>query len=156
MDVRFQRNLHAETVDQCHPAPFLCLAPTDSAEEAIRQMRDHNRGDVLICQDQGLVGIFTERDVLKLMAGGASFAVPLEEVMTPDPVVLRASDNVGRAITLMSRGGYRRLPIVDEKGRPTGMITVEGIMHYLVEYFPTLIYNLPPEPHRAAQMREGA
>jgi CBS domain-containing protein len=154
--VSIQRNLDAESVEQCHPAPVLCLGPTDSVATAMQQMREHNRGDVLVCQNQGVVGIFTERDALILMASGAALDTPLQDVMTPDPMVLRATDNVERAITLMSRGGYRRLPIVDDHGRPTGMITVEGIMHYLVEYCPTLIYNLPPEPHRSAQMREGA
>ena len=68
----------------------------------------------------------------------------------------REKGQVGKAITVMAKGGYRRLPIVDEKGRATGMITVEGILHYLAEHFPTTIYNLPPEPHYATQQREGA
>jgi CBS domain-containing protein len=76
--------------------------------------------------------------------------------MTPNPVVLRARDTVGKAITLMAQGGYRRLPIVDDLGRPTGILTVQGIMHYLVEHFPAAIYNLPPVPHHSFQQREGA
>ena len=152
----FQLNLDTETVERCHPATPLCLAPTASVGEALRQMNEHNRGAALICRDQIVIGVFTERDALKMMAAGASFDVPLEQVMTPDPVLLRARDTVGKAITIMAQGGYRRLPIVDDKGRPTGIVTVEGIMHYLVEHFPAVIYNLPPEPHHFTQQREGA
>jgi len=154
--VNFQLNLNTETVDQCHPAEPLCLAPAASVREALRQMKELNRGAVLVCQDQIVIGIFTERDALKMMAAGASFDVPLQQFMTPDPVVLGARDTVGKAITMMAQGGYRRLPIVDDQGRPTGIVTVEGIMHYLVEHFPAVIYNLPPEPHHAIHEREGA
>lgn len=154
--VNFQLNLNTETVDQCHPAEPLCLAPSASVGEALRQMKEHNRGTVLVCHDQIVIGIFTERDALKMMAAGASFDVPLQQFMTRDPVVLRPRDTVGKAISMMAQGGYRRLPIVDDQGRPTEIINVEGIMHYLVEHFPAVIYNLPPEPHHSIQQREGA
>jgi signal-transduction protein with cAMP-binding, CBS, and nucleotidyltransferase domain len=154
--VSFQHNLNTDTVDQCHPAKHLALAPADKVAEALRQMKEHNRGSVLVCNDQVVVGIFTERDALKMMAAGESFDVPLQQSMTHDPVVLRARDTVGKAITMMAHGGYRRLPIVDDQGRPTGIVTVEGIMHYLVEHFAAVIYNLPPEPHHSTTQREGA
>jgi CBS domain-containing protein len=156
MEMDFQLNLNSETVDHCHPAEPLCLAPSESVGEALRRMKVSNCGAALVCRDQVVIGIFTERDALKMMAAGASFDVPLERCMTSGPVVLHARDRVGKAITMMAQGGYRRLPIVDDQGRPTGIITVEGIMHYLVEHFPAVIYNLPPEPHYSVQQREGA
>ncbi len=152
----FHLNLDTETVNHCHPAAPLCMAPTASGTEALSAMQGHNRGAVLVCQGEKLVGIFTERNALKMMAAGADFNVPLQRLMVADPVVLRGDDKVGQAIAMMSRGGYRRLPIVDERGRPAGMITLEGIMHYLAEHFPSTIYNLPPEPHHSTQAREGA
>ena len=155
-EVDFKLNLNAETVDQCHPAEPLCLAPDATVAEALRQMKERNSGAVLICDDQIVIGIFTERDALKMMAAGASFNVPLRGHMTCNPVGLRVRDIVGKAIGMMVQGGYRRLPIVDDQGRPTGIVNVEGIMHYLVEHFPAVIYNLPPEPHQSTQQREGA
>ena len=77
-------------------------------------------------------------------------------VMTRDPVMLRADDTVGHAINAMTHGGYRRLPIVDDRGKPLGIIKVEGILRYLVEHFPMVIYTLPPKPHYTTQEREGA
>ncbi len=152
----FQLNLNTETVDRCFPAEPLCLAPSVSMREALRQMREHNRGVVLVCDSERIIGIFTERNALKMMAASASLDGPLRQFMTPDPVVLHANDMVGKAISTMSRGGYRRLPIVDDLGRPAGIITAEGIMHYLAEHFPHVIYNLPPEPHYFTQQREGS
>jgi len=149
-------NFISDTVDDCHPAPPLCLAPTTTVAEALRQMKEHNRGMVLVCDAQAIVGIFTERDALRMMAAGSRFDVPIERCMTARPLVLRSGDAVAKAISMMSKGGYRRLPIVDEQGRPKGIVTAEGIMRYLAEHIPTVIYNLPPEPHHATQEREGA
>jgi hypothetical protein len=63
---------------------------------------------------------------------------------------------VGKAIGLMSAGGFRRLPIVDDQGKPVGLLKVSGILHYLVEHFPKVVYTLPPAPHHKMGEREGA
>jgi CBS domain-containing protein len=154
--VSFQLNLNTETVDHCHPRMPLCVAPTESVGEAMRLMKEGKRGAVVVCRDRVVVGVFTERDALKLMVAGAGFDEPIMRFMTRDPVVVRADDKVGKAITLMAKGGYRRLPIVDERGRVTGIIKIRSILHYLVEHFPSVIYTLPPEPHQKTETREGA
>jgi hypothetical protein len=48
------------------------------------------------------------------------------------------------------------LPIVDDDGKPTGVVAVHGIVHYLVDHFPETVYNLPPDPNAAPKAREGA
>jgi CBS domain-containing protein len=73
-----------------------------------------------------------------------------------NPVTLRKADTVAHAIGLMSAGGFRRLPIVDDSGRVRGVLKVSGILHYLVEHFPKVVYTLPPEPHHKTVTREGA
>lgn len=152
----FQLNLSSETVDRSYPSEPLCLSPQVTVREAMEQMNDRNEAAVLICEDGVLKGIFTERDALKRMAAGDGCEVPLSEVMTSGPASLLIGDKVGAAIAKLSRGGYRRLPIVDEQGCPTGILKMEGILHYLIEHFPSMIYNLPPEPHYAARDAHGA
>jgi CBS domain-containing protein len=71
-------------------------------------------------------------------------------------VTILSSDTVGVAIAKMSSGGYRRLPLVDEENRPVGMLKVSGILRFLVEHFPKMVYTLPPSPHHRMQQREGA
>lgn len=154
MNVRL--NLDTESVDHCDLDPPLCLSPEATVAEALVRMKDDGSAAVLVCRNERVIGIFTERDTLKLMAAGASFEVPLEQHMTPDPVILHADDKVGKAIHLMVEGGYRRLPIVDDDGKPTGVIKIEAILHYLVKHFPTVIHTLPPEPHQTTESREGA
>jgi CBS domain-containing protein len=154
--VDFHLNLNSETVDQSYPSEPVCLPPTATVREAMQRMNERNEAAVLICQDGRLVGIFTERDALKRMASGATCDTPLGDVMTKQPAALSVRDTVGTAIAKLSQGGYRRLPIVNDQGQPTGILKMEGILHYLIEHFPAVIYNLPPEPHHAARDTDGA
>jgi CBS domain-containing protein len=148
-------NLHCETVLQAGPLKPLCVAPDLPVAEVLSMLRDSGRGAILVCRDEKLVGIFTERDALRLLASGGDLGLPIEAVMTRPPVAVRQSDSVATAISKMSRNGYRRLPIVDENGKPTGVVDVSGIVHWLVDHFPSAVYNLPPVANPATQEREG-
>lgn len=153
---RFHLDLLTEPAQRAHAAPPVCVEPESTVRSVMEQLGRNNRGAVLICRDGVLVGIFTERDALRLMASGADLDVPMERVMTREPATLHKSDSMATAIARMSKGGYRRMPIVDEQGRPQGVVKVSGILHYLVEHFPSVIYTLPPEPDTRPQEREGA
>ena len=152
----FQLNLTTDTVDRLNPPQPLCFEPQIPVREVIQVMKSRGRGAAVICHEGLVVGIFTDRDALRVMATGADLEVPIADEMTRDPVVLSNRDTVGKAIATMSRGGYRRLPIVDESGRPIGIVRVKQILHYLVQHFPAAIYTLPPSPDVATKEREGA
>lgn len=152
----FPRNLNQENVDAAEPVEPLLVEPDARLADVFALLKAQNVGSVLICRDGALVGIFTERDALKLIAAGADLDVPIESVMVPNPTTLAVDCSVGAAIARMARGGYRRLPIVDGQGRPTGVVKTSGIVHYLVEHFPEEVYNLPPEPRPITHDREGA
>jgi CBS domain containing-hemolysin-like protein len=66
-----------------------------------------------------------------------------------------AGATVQHVIEVMSRG-YRHLPVVDDDGRPVGVLSIKDVVHYLVEYFPAKVYNLPPTPDALQPAREGA
>lgn len=154
MDVHL--TLDTDTVAQVATSNPLCVKVGDSVRETLHTMKEKRRGAALVCDGEKLAGIFTERDALKLMEPGADLEISVGQVMTANPETIADSLTVGDAITKMSRGGYRRLPIVDPDGRPKGFVTVAGILHYLVGHFPAIVYNLPPNPHHTTQSREGA
>lgn len=131
------------------------MAPSTAVQSVIETMQTDASGSVLVCEDEKLVGILTERDVLKLMGQRADFQAPVQQVMTANPVTVAKGDTVGKAIQLMAGGGYRRIPIVDGS-KPMGVLLASDVLHYLVEHFPEFVYNLPPAPHHATQQREGA
>ncbi len=153
----FQLNLDSETVDHAHLADPLIVDAKASIRTVLELLRDRKRGAVLICSADGqLAGIWTERDAMRVLSSDTSLDAAIELVMVREPVTLCSTDTVGQAISLMASGGYRRLPIVDQKGRPTGVLNVSGILHYLVQHFPEAIYTLPPQPHPSTREREGA
>jgi CBS domain-containing protein len=154
--VDFQLHLETETVDHCYPAKPLCAAPDDSIRAVLKLLRQSRTGAAMICNQGKLLGIFTERDALKVLADNANLDAPVSSVMVRNPTTLRKTDTVSKAIGLMSAGGFRRLPIVDEEGKVTGLVKVSGILHYLVEHFPRVVYTLPPSPHYKSGEREGA
>ena len=154
--VDFHLHLDTETVNHTQPIEPLLVEPALSVRNVLQLMKKQKRGSVLICRDGLLVGIFTERDALRLMAAGSNLDTPVEQIMSSDPESVSESDTVGSAISKMAEGGFRRLPIVDDRKRPVGLLKVSTILHYLVEHFPKFVYNLPPKPHHTTQQREGA
>lgn len=152
----FHLSLESERVASAYPEPPLAMTTDDTVGNVMQIMRAQRNGAVLICDGPKLVGVFTERDALKLMASGADFSKPVREVMSTDPVTIADSATVGEAIRKMSEGGYRHLPMIDSQQHPKGMLAVSGIVHYLVDHFPETVYNLPPDPKAKPREREGA
>jgi len=154
--VDFQLSLESEGVASAYPDQPLATSVEATVGQALQLLRAHRTGAVLICDGAKLVGILTERDALRLMSGGTDFSQPVREVMSSPPAAIPATATVAEVIRTMSKGGYRHLPMVDSDGRPTGIVAVHGIVHYLVDHFPATVYNLPPNPKTATKEREGA
>jgi len=151
------RNLKIESVSRLHPTPPRQVRPEQSVAEAVALMRQQDVGCLLVCNGPRLVGIFTERDLMsRVLAARLPLTEPVSRFMTPNPVAVHPKDPIGLAVRRMEEGGYRHLPVVDEAGRPVGVLSVKRIVHYLVEHFPGTVYNLPPDPGAISQEREGA
>ncbi|MGL4511682.1 MAG: CBS domain-containing protein [Lacipirellulaceae bacterium] len=154
----FQLSLATESVRSAYPEAPVAVESDASVADVVRLMQASKVPAALVCDGDRLVGVFTERDVLRLMAAGGEFVGPIASVMSHNPVTVDSTTTVGEAIRRMSAGGYRHLPLVDspESMKPTGVVTVRGIVRYLVEHFPNTIYNLPPTPSDSHAEREGA
>jgi CBS domain-containing protein len=118
-------------------APFTVDAD-DPVPTVLATMRDNRTADVLVLDDGRLVGVFTERDALLKLATGERLAdlgslggVRVREVMTADPVVLRADDSVAVAVQKMAVGGFRHIPLVED-GHPIGVISAIDIFRHVL------------------------
>ena len=150
------RNLKIESVLRLHPTSPWQVTPTQSVAEAVALMREKGVGCVLVCLERKVVGIFTERDLLRrVMALGKPLSAPVYESMTHQPVTVHPKDSIATALRRMEEGGYRHLPVVVED-KPVGILSVKRIVHYLVEHFPATVYNLPPGMQSFLPRREGA
>jgi CBS domain-containing protein len=151
------RNLKIDSVSRLQPTPPRQVLPTQTVAEAVALMRRESVGCLLVVKDQRVVGIFTERDLMRrVLAVGKPFTLTVATCMTPNPVTVHPKDSIGAAVKRMEEGGYRHLPVVDEAHRPVGVLSVKRIVHYLVEHFPATVHNLPPDPGGVPLEREGA
>ena len=151
------RNLKTESVSRLHPTEIRQVSPVQPVADAVALMRQHRVGCLLVCEGDKLVGIFTERDLLRrVLAQGKPLTIPVSSCMTPDPVTVHPKESISAAIRRMEEGGYRHLPVVDEAGQPLGVSSVKRIVHYLAEHFPATVYNLPPDPNSVPKAPEGA
>ena len=107
------------------------IAATENTtvSEAARAMREHKAGAILIVNDAGLAGIFTERDALyRVVAEGRDpKATRLVEVMTRNPRTIHPDEPFTAALRVMHDGGFRNVPVV-EKGRALGVVSVGDAM----------------------------
>jgi CBS domain-containing protein len=151
------RNLMVESVGRLNPTSPLCVDAGEPVAEAVAVMRRERIGCLLVVEHGELVGIFTERDLLKrVLARGEPLTTPLTAVMTAQPVSVNILDSVRTAVERMQAGGYRHVPVVDEANRPVGVLSAKRIIRYLAEHFPNTIYNQPPDPHKVPETEYGA
>jgi CBS domain-containing protein len=151
------RNLKTDSVSRLHPTDLRKVAPGQTVAEAVSLMRQHRVGCLLVCEGDRLVGVFTERDLLRrVLAPGRPLTTLVVDCMTPDPVTVNPKDSVSAAIRRMEEGGYRHLPVVENDGQPVGVLSVKRIVHYLAEHFPDTVYNVHPNPDAVPQAPEGA
>ena len=76
--------------------------------------------------------------------------------MTRDPVTLPSDSSVAFVLNRMLIEGFRHVPLVDEQGRPTAVISMRMLIEYLSDFFNRDLLNLPPEPRASFRNREGA
>lgn len=159
--------LSEEPISSLFPLPLRTARPDQSVREAVAIMRAAHAGCVLVCHQDQLVGLFTERDLLRRLGMrlgsenvelGQSQAldVPLSTVVSTDRRAVYEHDSVRTAIRLMSHNQCRHLPVLDPASVPIGILSVKRIVREIVESMPSTIYNLRPTPNPAQRQREGA
>jgi CBS domain-containing protein len=151
------RNLKIDSVSRLTPTPPHQIASDRPIADAVSLMKDKNVGCLLVFDGNRLVGILTERDLMvRVIALSRPLSTPVAECMTPDPVTVSSKESIRRAVERMQQGNYRHLPVIDEKGRIVGILSIKRIVHYLVEHFPGIVCTQPPKPKKTPPKREGA
>ena len=100
------------------------MAASASVRDACATMHEKRIGAVLVTDaGGGLTGIFTGRDVVRLVAGGKDpGGVTLLQSMTKDPQTMPPNQTAIDALRLMRDGGFRHMPVVDD-GRIVGVVS---------------------------------
>jgi len=107
------------------------VPPDSSAAEAIRLMLARRVGAVVVVDANRVVGIFTERDVLKKLAlsGRDPEKVPVSAMMTTPVETASPQTSPGDALVSMLEHHFRHLPVVDSAGRLRGTLSIRNLLH---------------------------
>jgi CBS domain-containing protein len=111
---------------------LLIIDPQERLAEAARRMVGRGVGAVLVMDGDKLEGILTERDVLKAVATGLAQDARVREWMTRHPETIEASEPTGQAAALMIHGGFRHLPVVDDR-KVVGIVSIRDLMRVTLE-----------------------
>jgi CBS domain-containing protein len=109
------------------------VRPEELVQVAIARMLEENVGAVVVCEAERLVGIFTERDVLRLAGEGTAFGeLRIGDVMTTRVLTLTPDVDVTDAARLMRDRKIRHVPVVEGEN-VLGMVGIRDVMGTLVE-----------------------
>ena len=101
-----------------------------AAVGAVNRVGGARAGATLVVDARGrLVGIFTDGDLRRHVAGGKPFLDrPIREVMTKKPITVRAETLVAEALRILKDRKIDEVPVLDDRGRPVGMLDVQDIL----------------------------
>jgi CBS domain-containing protein len=111
---------------------LLSVEPGETITEAAQRMVERNLGAVLVLDGGRLVGIMTERDLMRAVARGLHRDAVVAEYMTKDPETIEPGDTTQHATVLMIHGGFRHLPVV-ERDDVVGILSIRDLMRITLE-----------------------
>ena len=120
------------------------VPPESTVAEAIRLMLARRVGAVVVVDANRVVGIFTERDVLRKLAlsGRDPEKVPVAELMTTPVETASPQTSPGDALMSMLEHHFRHLPVVDSLGRLRGVLSIRNLLHGQMEELRRQLHSL--------------
>jgi CBS domain-containing protein len=115
------------TVGDIMATGLFSIEPTTTVAEAATVMGERRIGSALVMQGDRLLGIFTERDIVRALGEHFDAAGhPVSEWMTADPVTVEPSMPVEEALRMMLDRNFRHLPVT-EGGRVSGIVSMRDL-----------------------------
>ncbi|HEY3195060.1 MAG TPA: CBS domain-containing protein [Candidatus Dormibacteraeota bacterium] len=114
------------------PGRLIAVDPKTRLAEVARRMRIDDSDSVAVMSQDRLVGIITERDLVRAIADGVNPAQTAADViMSADPATVSADEDVDVVAVKMMRLGIRHLPVVDANGSPVGLVSARNLVAML-------------------------
>ena len=105
----------------------LTVEPTTTLIAAVQAMNARHVGAALVLENDRLVGVFTERDVLRAVGDGLVAETVVGDWMTRGPETIEPDESAEHAAVLMIHGGFRHLPVVAD-GKVVGILSIRDLM----------------------------
>ena len=107
----------------------ITASPNITAKEAIKTLYEKHIGCLIsINADKKCIGIFTERDAIRLVAENIQLNQPLHNVMTKNVITIQEDSSINETRRAIITHKTRHLPVVDQKGRLVGLLSVRDLL----------------------------
>ncbi|WP_341304157.1 DUF294 nucleotidyltransferase-like domain-containing protein [Pseudomonas sp. TMP25] len=128
----------------------VCTSQDTPVQQAAQLMTEQSVSSLVILDGaeagSAMVGILTDRDLrTRVLAIGLDTAIPVSQVMSPNPITIQPDDSVFEAMLSMLRHNIHYLPVIQRR-RPVGMINLSDIIRYESQsslYLVNSIFNQP-------------
>lgn len=149
------RHARKDSISLMETDDYVCIEPSESLAKAIEVMKQDEGGCAIVCENDRVVGIFTERDLLtKIIGENVDMNAPVSNWMSPIVATLGPDDTIGDAVAIMNEKSHRNIPLV-KNGVLVGSVSVFDVISYLAESYPKETMNLPPNPNQVMDSRDG-
>jgi len=103
-----------------------CVSPSTTIQEAAEKMKSMDVGALLVCDNEQIVGVVTDRDIaIRAAATGADTSVtPVQDIMTPHVATCFEEQDVADAAEIMKQKQIRRLAVLNHVSRLVGIVSL--------------------------------
>jgi signal-transduction protein with cAMP-binding, CBS, and nucleotidyltransferase domain len=151
-----KQELQSEQVTHMDLSGFCQIVSGTSVGDALKQMRKHGYNVCLITKGDDLIGVFTDRDVLrKVAAAPETWNQSIDTVMTSNPITITPESSASEALWLMDDEHFRNLPVVSRDGNVVGNMTHQAVIDFLAARYPVEVLNRPSRPGQFPRQAEG-
>lgn len=107
----------------------LTFSPETAIADAARRMIEQDASAAVVIDDGALVGVVSERDLVRAIPDGCSAGTPVSDQMTRQVTTASPRTTVPEAMAIMIEGRFRHLPVV-EQGRVLGIVSMRDLMSW--------------------------
>lgn len=111
----------------------ISVRPEHNISNVVKILKEKRIGAVLVTNMNGdILGILSERDIVRKMVDtpGHTLEQKVEDLMTKTVVTCTPSDPLVSVLRKMTEGRFRHMPVVDEKGALSGLITIGDVVNF--------------------------
>jgi CBS domain-containing protein len=118
-------------VSQIVTRPLITIAAGRTVSDAAKLMLEKNIGLLVIIQGQNstkVVGVISERDIIRTIASGRTLSMRVDDVCTKRVVTVYGNSDVAEAAKAMNKNTIRHVVVVDDKGKPIGVVSMRDLV----------------------------
>jgi len=116
---------------------IVVITPNSTVFDAIKLMSDCKVGALVVTDPVSKVplGIISERDYLNkiVLKGLSSKSTLVKDIMTSDIITTRANVSASKCMDLMTKGRFRHIPVVDDKGALIGLVSIGDLVKHVLD-----------------------